>query len=246
MSETPPTPFDDQHDSSGHPEDHPNLPGLDDLVESGWEPLSEEAQQVLDTLQPLEALRETPLRRTSWSMPPWPASKQRPHPWLPVLRQSHHPSRPAVVLVAGSISVALIFLGGGRQFVVGHVDPVGAREGVQAAQPRRTVLGPTSEPSVPQLSRLPVTTVEKCLRRIGTWSPRWPPFASLLTTAIVPTRGSIAHAAVEKRKVFPSIRFRWDPVGFGWIDLIRGGHHRGRPQSSPGGQHAGVSRRQVP
>ena len=43
MSETPPTPFDDQHDSSGHPEDHPTLPGLDELVESGWEPLSEEA-----------------------------------------------------------------------------------------------------------------------------------------------------------------------------------------------------------
>ena len=60
MSETPPTPFDDQHDSSGHPEDHPNLPGLDELVESGWEPFSEEAQHLLDTLKPLEALRETP------------------------------------------------------------------------------------------------------------------------------------------------------------------------------------------
>ncbi len=60
MSETPPPPCDDQHDSSGHSEDHPNLPGLDDLVDSGWEPRSEEAQQVFDSLQPLEALRETP------------------------------------------------------------------------------------------------------------------------------------------------------------------------------------------
>ena len=60
MSETPPPPSDDQHDSSGHSEDHPNLPGLDDLVDSGWEPRSEEAQQVFDSLQPLEALRETP------------------------------------------------------------------------------------------------------------------------------------------------------------------------------------------
>lgn len=60
MSETPPPPFDDQHDSLGHSEDHPNLPGLDDLVDSGWEPRSEEAQQVFDSLQPLEALRETP------------------------------------------------------------------------------------------------------------------------------------------------------------------------------------------
>ena len=34
MNETPPTPFDDQHDSSGHPEGHPNLPGLDELVEA--------------------------------------------------------------------------------------------------------------------------------------------------------------------------------------------------------------------
>ena len=55
MSETPPTPFDDQHDSSGHPEDHPNLPGLDELVESGWSHLiPKEAQHLLDTLQPLE------------------------------------------------------------------------------------------------------------------------------------------------------------------------------------------------
>lgn len=60
MSETPPPPFDDQHDSSGHSEDHPNLPGLDELVDSGWEPRSEEAQKVFDRLQPLEALRETP------------------------------------------------------------------------------------------------------------------------------------------------------------------------------------------
>ena len=57
MSETPPPPFDDEHDSSGHSEDHPNLPGLDDLVDSGWEPRSEEAQQVFDSLQTLEALR---------------------------------------------------------------------------------------------------------------------------------------------------------------------------------------------
>ena len=60
MSETPPPPFDDQHDSSGHSENHPNLPGLDDLVDSGWEHRSEEAQQVFDSLQPLEALRDTP------------------------------------------------------------------------------------------------------------------------------------------------------------------------------------------
>ncbi|MEC8101491.1 MAG: hypothetical protein VX109_04355 [Planctomycetota bacterium] len=60
MSETPPTPFDDQHDSSGHPEGHPNLPGLDELIDSGWEPHTEEAQQLLNALQPLEALRETP------------------------------------------------------------------------------------------------------------------------------------------------------------------------------------------
>ena len=155
-------------------------------------------------------------------MPPWPASKQRPHPWPPALRQSHHPSRPAVVLAAGSSSGCLIFWGG-RQFVVGHVDPVGGSGGGPSCTAATNSVGPTSEPSVPQLSRLPVTTVEKCLRRIGTWSPRWPPFASLLTTAIAPTRESIAHVAVEKRKVFLSTRFRWDPVGFGWIDLIRGG-----------------------
>ena len=51
MSETPPTPFDDQHDSSGHPNDHPNLPGLDELVDSGWEPHSEEASQLLASAQ---------------------------------------------------------------------------------------------------------------------------------------------------------------------------------------------------
>lgn len=60
MSGTPPPPFDDQHDSSSYSEDHPNLPGLDDLVDSGWEPRSDEAQKVFDSLQPLEALRETP------------------------------------------------------------------------------------------------------------------------------------------------------------------------------------------
>ena len=60
MSETPPTPSDDQHDSSGHPEDQPNFPGLDELVDSGWEPHSEEARQLLDTLKPLESLRENP------------------------------------------------------------------------------------------------------------------------------------------------------------------------------------------
>lgn len=56
MSETPPTPFDDQHDSPGHPD----LPGLDELVESRWDPQSEESRQLMDTLQPLEALRKTP------------------------------------------------------------------------------------------------------------------------------------------------------------------------------------------
>ncbi len=60
MSETPPTPFDDQHDSPGHPEGHPDLPGLDELVESGWDPQFEESRQLMDTLQPLEALRKTP------------------------------------------------------------------------------------------------------------------------------------------------------------------------------------------
>ena len=54
MSETPPPPCDDQHDSSGHSEDHPNLPGLDDLVDSGWEPRSEEAQQMLLSPQKLQ------------------------------------------------------------------------------------------------------------------------------------------------------------------------------------------------
>ena len=222
MSETPPTPFDDQHDSSGHPEDHPNLPGLDELVESGWEPHSEEAQHLLDTLQPLEAPRKRLLRRTSWSMPPWPASKQRPHPWPPVLRQSHHPSRPAVVLAAGSSFGCLIFLGWPPVCCWPRRSCWRSGGGPSCTAATNSV-GPTSEPSVPQLSRLPVTTVAKCLRRIGTWSPRWPPFASLLTTAIAPTRGSIAHVAVEKRRGFLSTRFRWDPVGFGWIDLIPGG-----------------------
>ena len=155
-------------------------------------------------------------------MPPWPASKQRPHPWPPVLRQSHHPSRPAVVLVVGSSFGCLIFLGWPPVCCWPRRSCWRLGRGPSCTAATNSV-GPTSEPSVPQLSRLPVTTVAKCLRRIGTWSPRWPLFASLLTTAIAPIRGSIAHVAVEKRRGFLSTRFRWDPVVFGWIDLIPGG-----------------------
>ena len=104
MSETPPTPFDDQHDSSGHPEDHPNLPGLDELVESGWEPHSEEAQHLLDTLKPLEALRETP-----------PAEDVLVHAALARIKATPTPLAPSSAAISSSIATGGGF-GSGFQF----------------------------------------------------------------------------------------------------------------------------------
>ena len=104
MSERPPTPFDDQHDSSGHPEDHPNLPGLDELVESGWEPHSEEAQHLLDTLQPLEALREAP-----------PAEDVLVHAALARIKATPTPLAPSSAAISSSIATGGGF-GSGFQF----------------------------------------------------------------------------------------------------------------------------------
>ena len=149
-------------------------------------------------------------------MPPWPASKQRPHPWPPALRQSHHPSRPAVVLAAGSSSGCLIFLGWPPVCCWPRRSCWRSGGGPSCTAATNSV-GPTSEPSVPQLSRLPVTTVAKCLRRIGTWSPRWPPFASLLTTAIAPTRGQLPMLPWRKE----GISFYSVQVGPGRIRVDR-------------------------
>ena len=104
MSETPPTPFDDQHDSPGHPEDHPNLPGLDELVDSGWEPHSEEAQQLLHTLHPLEALHETP-----------PAEDVLVHATLARIKATPTPSASRSAATSSSIEAG-IGVGTGFQF----------------------------------------------------------------------------------------------------------------------------------
>ncbi|MAW41186.1 MAG: hypothetical protein CMJ30_02065 [Phycisphaerae bacterium] len=60
MSETPRKPSDDERDLFSLPEDCQDVPGLDELVNSGWQPESDEAEQLMARLDPLEALRATP------------------------------------------------------------------------------------------------------------------------------------------------------------------------------------------
>nr|AOE08341.1 hypothetical protein [uncultured bacterium] len=160
--------------------------------------------------------------RTFWSMPPWPASKQRPDLQIPSpLFQPLHP-RPASVLGAGSISGCPICLVWPQVCCLPRRSCWLSGGGPSCTAAMNCVV-PTSEPSVPPSNRSPAITVERCLRRIGMLSLRWPRFVSLLTTAIAPTKGSIAHAAEEKRRAFPSIPCRLARVGSEWIDSIRGG-----------------------
>ena len=160
--------------------------------------------------------------RTFWSMPPWPASRRPPDLQIPSLLFLHLQQRPVSVLGAGSTSGCLICLAWPQVCCSPRRSCWLLVRGPSCTAATNSVV-PTFEPSVPLSNRSPAITVEKCRRRIGMLSLHWPRFVSLLTTAIAPTKGSIAHAAEEKRRAFPSIPCRSVRVGSEWIDSIRGG-----------------------
>ncbi len=100
MSETPRTPSDDERDLFSHPEDFQEIPGLDELVDSGWQPESEEAEQLMARLHPLEALRASQ-----------PAEDVLVHATLARIKTT--PTTPGAKNNSPSLSSAVDVVGGG-------------------------------------------------------------------------------------------------------------------------------------
>ena len=221
MSETPPPPSDDQHDSSGHSEDHPNLPGLDDLVDSGWEPRSEEAQQVFDSLQPLEALRETP-----------PVEDVLVHATLARIKATPRPSDPKSTVPTPSTAAGI---GSGSGFNFRLPDLFGVAASLLLATSILLALGRGAKlHSRDELCGANIRALGAAVESFASDhrrevpSSNWNVVPSLATVRQFVDDGYCPHQRVNcpccrgERRAFPSIPCRLARVGSEWIDSIRG------------------------